>query len=80
MRSHRSKASQDTPSPLLQQIYGCDNVVSLRELLLRLSDQSAEAAAALRAALQQPHDHADYAQVRRVHLLRACWMLDDFGS
>ncbi|KAL4860163.1 Telomerase reverse transcriptase [Chlorella vulgaris] len=76
MRSHRSKAGQDTPSPLLQQVYGCDNVVSLRELLLRLSDQSTEAAAALRAALHQPHDHADYAQ----GLLQRTWCVLRSGA
>ena len=50
------------PPPLLQRLYGEGNVVCLRELLLRLSGQSREAAA-LVAALVLPCDHSDYAQV-----------------
>lgn len=66
---------QAGPPPLLARLYGEGNVVCLRELLLRLSDLSREAAP-LTAALVQPHDHADYAQVRSRALgLYACWAL-----
>lgn len=51
------------PPPLLARLYGDGNVLCLRELLLRLGAASHEAAA-LPAALVQPHDHADYSQVR----------------
>lgn len=51
------------PPPLLARLYGDGNVLCLRELLLRLGAASREAAA-LPAALVQPHDHADYSQVR----------------
>ena len=50
------------PPPLLARLYGDGNVLCLRELLLRLGGASREAAA-LPAALVQPHDHADYSQV-----------------
>jgi hypothetical protein len=54
---------KDGPPPLLLRLYGDECVLNLRQLLLRLSEQSPEAAAALRSALVQPTDHADYAQV-----------------
>lgn len=50
------------PPALLTKLYGEGNVESLRAALLRLSGLSREAAA-LPAALVQPHDHADYSQV-----------------
>lgn len=59
----RSRA-REGPPPLLLRLYGNENVVSLRQLLLGLSQQSPEASAALRSALVQPTDHEDYAQVR----------------
>lgn len=51
------------PPPLLARLYGEGNVLCLREQLLRLGAASREAAA-LPAALVQPHDHADYSQVQ----------------
>ena len=63
MPARRSRAQAEAgPPPLLQRLYGEGNVVCLRELLLSLSGLSREAAA-LPAALVQPHDHEDYAQV-----------------
>jgi hypothetical protein len=63
MPPRRSRAQAEAgPPPLLQRLYGESNVLCLRELLLSLSGLSREAAA-LPAALVQPHDHADYAQV-----------------
>ncbi len=61
-RPKRGGGAPSGPPPLLQRLYGEGNVVCLRELLLRLCALSHEAAA-LPAALVQPHDHADYAQV-----------------
>lgn len=60
--AHSKPAAAAGPPPLLTRLYGADNVVCLRELLLRLSAASREAAP-LPAALVQPHDHADYSQV-----------------
>ncbi|KAL4423217.1 hypothetical protein ABPG77_000009 [Micractinium sp. CCAP 211/92] len=67
-RPKRGGGAPSGPPPLLQRLYGEGNVVCLRELLLRLCALSHEAAA-LPAALVQPHDHADYAQV----LLERTW-------
>lgn len=58
------------PPALLTKLYGEGNVESLRAALLRLSGLSREAAA-LPAALVQPHDHADYSQVGGSVALRA---------
>ena len=53
---------REAPCPaVLRLLYGESNVLTLRELLVRLSALSA-AAAHLPAVLVQPHDHRDYVQ------------------
>jgi hypothetical protein len=46
--------------PLLERLYGADNVITLKELLIRLSGASA-AASELQHTLVGPLDHPDYA-------------------
>ena len=59
--STRRPAPAESAPPLLQRLYGAGNVLSLRDLVLRLSQSSTEAQR-LRDTLVQPFDHSDYSQ------------------
>ncbi|PSC73504.1 telomerase reverse transcriptase [Micractinium conductrix] len=75
MRAQRRAPRPGGPPPLLTRLYGEGEVLSLRQLLLRLSALSREAAP-LPTALVQPHDHADFSQA----LLERTWCVLRSGS
>lgn len=59
----RSERLAEGPPALLQKLYGSDQVLSLRDFLLRLCESSPDAKQVLNKRLLQPYDHRDYSKL-----------------